>query len=1244
MKHILAIVFFLGLFYWSKSVVLADCCTYGSCQGSCYLGQCYGGCAEPTAAPLPTSPPAQVPTPVPTLAPGGGGAPGTCGTDDVCAGESACLQDGSNAATCCLQDCGYAVDPLTQVECGGGTCGDGTSYKNLCSPSCDAANRTCFTNRTCTWGGSGCTSDAWCAANTVGAQCGNGAPAGCGVVRCNLPAANGTGGNCWSDCTACGAPNDCGATTCTGGGSCGAAMACKNSCGSWTEYDTNGCGGASIAKPTTLTSTEDCINDEVTLYWNKVLNATYYQMEILNWYTGRASYTCGDDTEDKCLADVGNLGFYKLTPTPGLYYRWRVRGMDRNGLVGTWSNYTDKQTSGPPICTAISGFSTFPWTSGKLPFTASASNNYVNTPKSVSTALWTTSCDGNGTGVSPAAYGAEDLDCRADLRWYTNTIAGAGDWLGEPVIDNHPTGYTSFNAHDWAFGCYSNDFCGSMVSNYAPKSCSVTAVKSAALVGGSEAYDITATGNANMDPGADGMRLFIAKKDGTRADYVPYYVPGVGPNVDLNEKNSCAGTGSWSECYGGATTANGYWIYQFGNDSSYTSTNAVDASATISNVVLPPGEYSFWCDFAASTADEQSGGVYKNGSMVTGNPWCLNINNEAQVSSYIPTVKGSKLSCSSPITWNDAGPNDYAIFTVNSIPVADASSLALGNDTTTLTANAGRNHSCEGTRIGSDASDRRVYFNWSSSDSDGATDIVRTSIRFTDGASVFYQVDATRNGASWDYSESGSQIAGAEILSAGTSALSAGNIVKQSVAIGFSGAVFTEGMYSMELQAEDLAGQITAWTGTSRTIKVWDCKFDVTGIIYDTGQADPVCQPNSSYVARGYPEYGRTDFRQAYYDVSGLGFTVPMTISGVSQYTSASILKFDWGKTYTPKLKINSTAATSVRVTQPTGAGQCLSQIYPLTNLDPYLDDVITVEHGVRASSEGWWQVVNGNINAGGAINNNIAGLCGSHEAGSGDCVASVSSSSAEILRDNFVSPGALTNMDYATHVNLSSRSRGVILGRSFNSTRTDRASGEWRSENTSHKVRDNKTFEYYKNTAFVQRGIGTTINLGVGQSKLFSEIVGTNRNNTGMYLIDGVLDIDVGNTVPAGGYLMVVASGGISIGTSVNDLQGMFIAASKQGSALKSDIIALDSPRDSDGFPLAAISLPLTIKGLVYADGDLKFMRTLNALPTPGSEPTAEGRAQNNALPAVKLIYDAAGAFSMPGSLNSSRTNWRSR
>src|SRR3990167_11213190 len=79
------------------------------------------------------------------------------------------------------------------ANCGPATCADGTTGDAgdlLCTPSCSAANKTCWTTGTCT-APSDCNVDG-CPSN---AQC---VQDNCGTVVCQ------SGGNCVSDCSACG--------------------------------------------------------------------------------------------------------------------------------------------------------------------------------------------------------------------------------------------------------------------------------------------------------------------------------------------------------------------------------------------------------------------------------------------------------------------------------------------------------------------------------------------------------------------------------------------------------------------------------------------------------------------------------------------------------------------------------------------------------------------------------------------------------------------------------------------------------------------------------------------------------------------------------------------------------------------------------------------------------------------------------------------------------------------------------
>ena len=143
--------------------------------------------------------------------------------------------------------------------------------------------------------------------------------------------------------------------------------------------------------------------------------------------------------------------------------------------------------------------------------------------------------------------------------------------------------------------------------------------------------------------------------------------------------------------------------------------------------------------------------------------------------------------------------------------------------------------------------------------------------------------------------------------------------------------------------------------------------------------------------------------------------------------------------------------------------------------------------------------------------------------------------------------------------------------------------------------------YNYFLNQYFWEKGIGTTLN----GDKNISDI-----GTTGVYFINGNLNVTANNSVPVGSFLMVLASGNITVDPTVTNLEGIFVS----------------NNMDIGGSNATALS----IKGTIKTSQNMKISRTF------------VNKRTNNTTPAVNFIYRPDFIFNMPGEIARQLVKWQ--
>lgn len=142
-------------------------------------------------------------------------------------------------------------------------------------------------------------------------------------------------------------------------------------------------------------------------------------------------------------------------------------------------------------------------------------------------------------------------------------------------------------------------------------------------------------------------------------------------------------------------------------------------------------------------------------------------------------------------------------------------------------------------------------------------------------------------------------------------------------------------------------------------------------------------------------------------------------------------------------------------------------------------------------------------------------------------------------------------------------------------------------------------SYQYFYNNFLIKKEIGMT---------------GTNWNgrpSEGVYLVSGDLTIDSDFSLASDKFMMVVARGKIIIANNVNQLDGIYVA-------------------DGGIEALGTSDTQLIINGSLYSRKTIKLARSYS------------DKSLNNTSPAIKINYNPALIFNMPGKLMLVLSNWR--
>lgn len=1136
---------------------------------------CCGGALPPTSTPVSNATPTPV-TVTNTPAPNNGE---VCGNNQCLPPESSCKVDNSNIGSCCLRDCGWTTigvtssvwyTCLTGVQCPSPY--TSVTFDVLCQGNCGNTS-VCKQSIYCPQAppqaqNRSCTSDSQCNDHNVfGPICNPPlTPDAYAGMSCNTST-----GECVQNCT----PTGCGTATCT----CidNFTQSCTNSCGTSTSStnNCNSCNGVTPLAPViNSTPTANCSTKDLYVDWNSVSCANYYYLT----YTNNAGHSV-------TVTDTGNRNDWDIKPTPGTTYTFQVHGVNAISTPIPGPNSAAVNFAIPvPACGPFSTqYSQTPQQTGPINLsigqTTTAGDRWKN---DFWVSVWTSIVDGIGPGINPNAAngGSEGADGRADIRWYGLTQGAGSTWGGSFETGNHPTGTTGhFNADSWAIGCFGNTSCGNIDIARVSKSASV-AVKDDSGVAktsfsSTEDIFLSATGNAAVIPGRDNVKVSLERQDSR-------YLYDANPALAL--------TGVYNV------------IAQVGNTYTYaftanqcTSTNGVSCSTgdiRIPAGSLPAGDYFVHVGMPAFYGAESA------------NTTCTGY----------PFAAAGTTRCS-------ATGADRVAFTVRPAVAPSFDKLEILNrdldPVVAQTVNgASKNHLCQSdfqldSVLDPTLRSPAIRINILDGDSDTSSrGISKLYVRLAEVGS-----ESTNY---WEMREDYNKITGIWT----NSLYGAGQYPALYQFLGhvddpddtsvpgktlysfvfrpfyqgdnYRHAEFKISVYTVDVDGLPLSAVGDGFVDVGRSFKVWDCKVNVTGALYDaTGSVGlgKLADDNDPAWTNLYEKdkNGTPDMISMNY--SG----IPVTFLGINEntYPHMEPVSLAWGVVYTPQIIYKNMVdpLTNFIKTMAIGVGNSYaSNTFNFsdsgawnTAFTPYNANGNLEARYTTATFDGWYQIKGSGANASGNLLDNIPSTCTT----ANSCVPALS-------------------------VTVGTQDDGLISSTTFD--KTFEHLEEVTTDARLWSVRKNlilskPTYDSLYNDFFVKRGTGGTIVATGGVVNL--------TGKTGLIFVKGTNDITINADFTPSAFFMLAAKGNINIEGNVKNLNGVYFAGGN---------INIGGTN----------TVGLNIKGVVRAGGDVVVTRSM-------VETDAKGVLvmNNDHSPAVTFEYDPGLLFNTPKELNSSLGVW---
>ncbi len=515
---------------------------------------------------------------------------------------------------------------------------------------------------------------------------------------------------------------------------------------------------------------------------------------------------------------------------------------------------------------------------------------------------------------------------------------------------------------------------------------------------------------------------------------------------------------------------------------------------SLSPVVLAGGTTGITLSLGgtASKADLYYYGIYKNGTYSYGlnstnpviNVGITGLTTGVTYSWRARSLNNTCIPYSGGVGVTSAA-SSFGYFRVNSLPTF--TSLIIKNaDSGVVVGQAGgstsRNHICQSTFQNS-ISPRRVIFEASVSDADGASDIGST------GAVLKW------NGKLYTMTKVGSPVG-------------VGATMRATVDFGVGDN--SSGTYDLFVTVTDIYGGTSGEVNTNRDFKVWDCQVPVSGTLFQAPDGVQVCSTNSVGIGFSIPIEDKVGFESITFSDTP---NVVLTDDDLDSYGSPN--NVIWGKTYLPLINggdasnIDGTLLATGRQTRiiDIGVGTTTCSAASQFTIDdarvsPYsATPRAQVDFSFIQDQESWYQVSFAGIRAKSSLTYGVP--------------YTAPDSSRFLTLGNSTTDNGLVSAISFTNINGNNNNE-------FGSPKN-----WWINKNISGI--QNYSYDYFYNNLFLKKGIGST---GTTWNQ---------RPSSGIFFVSGNLSINsnqVSSTPP-----LVIVRGGIDITTDVTQLDGIYIA-----------------------------------------------------------------------------------------------------
>lgn len=374
-----------------------------------------------------------------------------------------------------------------------------------------------------------------------------------------------------------------------------------------------------------------------------------------------------------------------------------------------------------------------------------------------------------------------------------------------------------------------------------------------------------------------------------------------------------------------------------------------------------------------------------------------------------------------------------------------------------------------------------------------------------------------------------------------------------------SSSVVPSGLNLMEVFVADNHGADNDWENKSRSFKFWNCQVPVSGGLYDGSKGGYIC-PNF-----GNSPAVKANFTSLYFKENSVdsGVETDVTTSAAT-YSSKSGQYFVWGSNKMYSAQFNTDLAADMNTIDTRLNNSCSQDMGSFgieSVVDPYVAiPSLTADFLATIDQDAWFQTVNGGILGKMSVTGRVPVTC----------------------KLPSCSPGMSIN--------------ALVAAPTINNT-TDVPYS-------------------YPNNWYTRFALIPEINyyekyntLGVGE-KINEDLIDLSDYNEGLVLVDGNININQDKTISTGGFLMLVASGDITIDPNVTRFDGILVGKNINIGGTNSE--------------------QLIINGSLYGQNQVNISRSY------------VDKRSNNISPAVEVNFRPDFIFKIPNEISNKVTNWK--